>query len=183
MILAVLLLLAGCDREERRFPKAPDGKLNDAVSRQSSLQPAESRQSASGSQQAGLPDDYLKNYEENAYAVSQGKRLYRWYNCNGCHAAGGGGMGPALMDGIWLYGGSPQQIFNTIREGRPNGMPSFAGHISDDQLRQIVAYVRSMSGQLRTDVAPSRDDSLFPREPESRREQEPPKDLSQGVAK
>src|SRR5205823_965225 len=25
-------------------------------------------------------------YEANAYALSEGKRLYGWYNCNGCHA-------------------------------------------------------------------------------------------------
>jgi cytochrome c oxidase cbb3-type subunit 3 len=68
-------------------------------------------------------------YDENAYAVSQGKRLYRWYNCNGCHAGGGGGIGPALMDAEWRYGGDPAQVFASIVQGRPNGMPSFGGHI------------------------------------------------------
>jgi cytochrome c oxidase cbb3-type subunit 3 len=39
---------------------------------------------------------------------------------------------------------------------------------------QIVAYVRSMSGQLRKDVAPSRSDSLAGAPPENERDQEKP---------
>ena len=42
-------------------------------------------------------------------------------------------------------------------------MPSFGGRIPDDQVWQLVAYVRSMSGQLRKDVAPSRSDELIRR--------------------
>ena len=43
-------------------------------------------------------------YESNAYQLNQGKRLYDWFNCKGCHANGGGLSGPALMDGWWRYG-------------------------------------------------------------------------------
>src|SRR5690348_16298225 len=64
-------------------------------------------------------------YEQNAYAVSQGKNLFRTFNCSGCHSQGGGGMGPPLMDGRWRYGGEPQDIFAIITGGRPNGMPAF----------------------------------------------------------
>jgi cytochrome c oxidase cbb3-type subunit III len=113
--------------------------------------------------------------EQNAFDVSQGKRLFRWFNCNGCHGAGGGNMGPALSDAEWRYGASPAQIAATIMQGRPNGMPSFAGRLTDDQLWQIVAYVRSLSGQLRSDVAPSRGDTISPGEPESRRKPERPR--------
>jgi cytochrome c oxidase cbb3-type subunit 3 len=113
-------------------------------------------------------------YEENAYAVAQGKHLYRWYNCNGCHSMGGGGIGPPLMDSEWKYGSDPASIFATIMQGRPEGMPSFGGHIPEDQVWQIVAYVRSMSGQLRKDVAPSRGDTLYPGNAENARPQEKP---------
>ncbi|HEY3012220.1 MAG TPA: cytochrome c [Gemmatimonadales bacterium] len=99
-------------------------------------------------------------YEENAYAVSQGKTLYNQYNCSGCHFQGGGGIGPPLMDADWIYGSRPENIFETITEGRPNGMPAFGGKIVTDQVWQIVAYVRSMSGLLRKDVAPGRDDAM-----------------------
>jgi cytochrome c oxidase cbb3-type subunit III len=112
--------------------------------------------------------------EHNAYDVSQGKRLFRWYNCSGCHGNGGGNMGPALSDGHWRYGETFDSVLASIRDGRPDGMPRFAGRIPDDQLRQITAYVRSISGQLQTDVAPSRADTLSSGEPEARRERETP---------
>jgi cytochrome c oxidase cbb3-type subunit 3 len=96
----------------------------------------------------------------NAYDISQGKRLFHWYNCAGCHSNGGGGMGPALMDEKWLYGHEPDVIYATIMEGRPNGMPSFRGRIPDDQAWQLVAYVRSMGGLAPREVGSVRSDSL-----------------------
>jgi cytochrome c oxidase cbb3-type subunit 3 len=114
-------------------------------------------------------------YEESAYAVAEGQRLYRWYNCNGCHANGGGGSGPALMDDQWIYGSAPANIVATILEGRPNGMPAFGGKIPDQQAMQIAAYVRSMSGLLPKDVAPGRTDHLSAKKPESSTEQLTPK--------
>jgi cytochrome c oxidase cbb3-type subunit 3 len=106
----------------------------------------------------------------NAFEMSEGKRLFRWYNCNGCHAGGGGGMGPALMDDKWLYGYAPEQIFSTIMDGRPNGMPAFRGRIPDDEAWQLVAYVRSMSALTSKIAAPSRGDGLSAGKPESQRE-------------
>jgi cytochrome c oxidase cbb3-type subunit 3 len=69
-------------------------------------------------------------------------------------------MGPALMDNKWIYGSDPRQIFSTIVEGRPNGMPSFRGKIPDYQVWQLVAYVRSLSGQVSPNAAPARSDEL-----------------------
>jgi cytochrome c oxidase cbb3-type subunit 3 len=97
---------------------------------------------------------------ENAYQISEGKRLYSAFNCVGCHGHGGGGMGPPLMDDRWIYGSRPELIFNTIVEGRPNGMPSWKNRITDEQIWQLVAYVRSMSGQASIDALSGRDDHL-----------------------
>jgi cytochrome c oxidase cbb3-type subunit 3 len=84
-------------------------------------------------------------YYDNADAVNTGKRLFAQYNCSGCHSNGGGGMGPSLMDGAWIYGGRLEQIHQTLVEGRPNGMPTWGGKVPDQQLWQLSAYVRSMS--------------------------------------
>jgi cytochrome c oxidase cbb3-type subunit 3 len=54
-------------------------------------------------------------------------------------------------------------------------MPAFGGRIPDDQIWQLVAYVRSLSGQLRKDVAPSRSDSLSGAPPENERDTAKPK--------
>jgi cytochrome c oxidase cbb3-type subunit 3 len=90
-------------------------------------------------------DPRALEYYDNADAVATGKRLFGQYNCSGCHSNGGGGMAPSLMDDEWIYGGRLEQIHQTLVEGRPNGMPTWAGKISDSQLWQISAYVRSMS--------------------------------------
>ena len=84
-------------------------------------------------------------YYNNAEAVNTGKRLFQQYNCSGCHSNGGGGMGPNLMDDVWIYGGRLEQIHQTLVDGRPNGMPSWGGKVPDEQLWQLSAYVRSMS--------------------------------------
>src|SRR5207253_2077767 len=83
-----------------------------------------------------------------------GKQLYARLNCVGCHANGGGGIGPPLMDPAWIYGGFPSAIYESIVEGRPNGMPAFGGRLADSQAWQLVAYVQALSGQLRRDVRP-----------------------------
>ena len=116
--------------------------------------------------------------EQNAYAVSEGKRLYEQYNCSGCHFHGGGGIGPPLMDDKWVYGGDPANIFFTIVEGRPNGMPSFRGKIPDSEVWELAAYVRSMSGQLRKDVSSGRDDHMYAKPSEQSTKKEQPKNSS-----
>jgi cytochrome c oxidase cbb3-type subunit 3 len=59
--------------------------------------------------------------------------------------AGGGGIGPLLADADWIYGGDPANVFLSIVQGRPHGMPSFAGQIPDDQVWKIVAYISSLA--------------------------------------
>ena len=114
-------------------------------------------------------------YENNAFAMSEGNRLYSQMNCVGCHANGGGGMGPALMDDKWIYGSQPEQIFATIVEGRPNGMPAFHGKLPDYQVWQLAAYVRSLSGNVSKDAAPGRSDDMQTKEAENSKKKEQPK--------
>lgn len=167
------LALCACEREKRDFTP-PQGPASAPKMRQVNIQPGQSMPPAPASA-PGLPTTPY-TVEANAFAVSQGKRLYRWYNCSGCHAPGGGGdWGPPLSDDTWIYGSEPANIFSSIVEGRPNGMPSFGGHISEDQVWQLVAYVRSLSGQLRKDVAPSRSDALQAAPPENTRDRAQPK--------
>jgi cytochrome c oxidase cbb3-type subunit III len=118
-------------------------------------------------------------YELSAFDVNEGKRLYRWFNCHGCHANGGGGIGPALMDDKWIYGAEPRNIYETILEGRPNGMPSFRNKIPDAQTWQIVGYVRSMSGLVPFYARPSRSDDLRGTEPETMAPVQPPKQAAE----
>jgi cytochrome c oxidase cbb3-type subunit 3 len=90
-------------------------------------------------------DPRAERYEGNPEAIGAGQRLFNWYNCAGCHFHGAGGMGPSLMDGEWIYGGRLDQIYQTIVQGRPNGMPSWGGKIPDNEIWEIAAYVKSLS--------------------------------------
>jgi cytochrome c oxidase cbb3-type subunit 3 len=159
----VACVCGSCARERREFRPAPPPARLDTVAG-SELSPGQP-----------MPTPPTKNTaEESAYAVNEGKRLFDQYNCTGCHFHGGGGIGPALMDEKWSYGSDPANIFQTIVEGRPNGMPSFRQKIPDGQVWELVGYVRSMSGQLPKDVSPTRDDHLNPHNSEQRTQQAGP---------
>jgi cytochrome c oxidase cbb3-type subunit 3 len=82
-------------------------------------------------------------------------------------------MGPPLMDDEWRFGARIDQIAVTINEGRPNGMPSFRGKLSEDQIWQLAAYVRSLSGQVRKDAVAGRSDDMSNRDPLSMTVEEP----------
>jgi cytochrome c oxidase cbb3-type subunit 3 len=166
-LLLAGLALAACQREERA-PRADPGMQEGEL--RVVLVPLSPGGTGPHVESSGKGQDY----EGSAYHVAQGKTLYRWFNCNGCHFNGGGGSGPALMDDAWIYGGSFENIVQTIREGRPNGMPSFRGRIPDDQIYEIAAYVRSMSGNVASDVAPGRDDAMQAHAAENRAPAPPP---------
>jgi cytochrome c oxidase cbb3-type subunit III len=151
LCLLLAIVLVGCKREQRVLVVQPPSAQQAADHQVSDLAP--------GPEHKKMP--VTRNpYENNAWAMSEGQRLYEFYNCVGCHAHGGGGMGPALMDEKWIYGHEPQQIYASIVEGRPNGMPSFRGKIPDYQVWQIAAYVRSLSGLANQWTANARDDHM-----------------------
>jgi cytochrome c oxidase cbb3-type subunit 3 len=144
-----VLLLVSCQREERRFRELPAATAHEGTVRVSELQPGPK-----------VPDVNVQGYGSNAYAIAEGQQLYKWFNCVGCHANGGGGMGPPLMDEKWIYGSAPENIFDSIVEGRPNGMPSFRGKIPDYKVWQLVAYVRSLSSLTSPAATSPRSDSM-----------------------
>jgi cytochrome c oxidase cbb3-type subunit 3 len=140
--------LGACKRERRPFHDSPPEAA--AAETASAPRPAGTRESAKD----------MQLYGGNAYALNDGKRLYAAFNCVGCHAHGGGGMGPALMDSAWIYGIEPAKVYATIANGRPNGMPAFRERIPPSQIWELVAYVRSMSGQGSKAARPNRSDEM-----------------------
>jgi cytochrome c oxidase cbb3-type subunit 3 len=149
---AVALTLGACNREERHSRSKPFGETVPAGESPDTIYPG-----------GGSPpplDARAALYDHNAPALAEGQQLFTWMNCSGCHSHGGGGMGPALMDDEWRYGGRIDQIAASIAEGRPNGMPSWRGRLTDDQIWKLAAYVRSLSGQPSKDVVSSRADAM-----------------------
>ena len=100
-----------------------------------------------GVRQSGASGAPTRNpYEDNAYAETEGQRLYEWYNCSGCHARGGGAIGPPLMADVFRYGKEPRSIYSSIVDGRANGMPSWRGKMTGSEVWQLVTYVQALRG-------------------------------------
>jgi cytochrome c oxidase cbb3-type subunit 3 len=171
MALTCALTLVACKRETRAYREAAPTSPPEGVT-VSDLRP--------GGGEA--PPRTITPYEQNAWALNEGKRLFTAYNCSGCHANGGGGMGPALIDDEWTYGHEADQVFQTILEGRPNGMPAFRGRIPDTQIWQLAAYIRSMGGLAPKDAAPSRSDHMSANPPENATPRRMPKNAGDPAA-
>lgn len=88
----------------------------------------------------------LRNpYDGNAAVVAAGAKLFVAYNCIDCHGAdGSGAMGPSLADGRWHFGGTNAEVYESIYQGRPEGMPAWGSVLSSDQIWTLVTYVRSL---------------------------------------
>ena len=85
-------------------------------------------------------------YAGDALALAEGRDLFMGMNCAGCHGpSGGGGIGPPFADADWIYGGQPENIVESILQGRPNGMPSFAGRLPAASAWKIAVYVESLA--------------------------------------
>lgn len=85
----------------------------------------------------------------NPEAKEMGQRMFLTYcaQCHGSDAKGAKGF-PNLADGDWLWGGTPDQIKETITKGRDAVMTPKGTKPDMDaqQVKDVVAYVRSLSG-------------------------------------
>lgn len=145
-----IALVAGCQRDEgRELPHGPpQGVAFTTVS------------DTAGGVIPGIHSQVtygaLRNpYTGNAQAERDGRHLFLMYNCVGCHGGrAGGGMGPSLRDSAWIYGSSDADLFGTITEGRPNGMPTWGGKIPEDQIWKLISYIRTLRTNAEPDPPP-----------------------------
>ncbi len=144
-------MLASCKREQRQLRDEPAQRAVFSAATESHIVP--------GGKVAKV---IIKSPAEgNAYAISQGQKLFSFYNCSGCHGEhGGGGIGPPLMEKQLHFGSEPDNIYDTISKGRPNGMPSWGARIPESQIWQLVAYVKSLSGEEPKNASNARADTM-----------------------
>ena len=160
-LLAVLPALQSCRESAAQVPARPAAQAPAQAPAQVPATPAGAAPVAGAdlaarfvshaeNNQPGMVPAYaglqLKNpYEGNAAAIATGAKLFVSYNCVDCHGAdGSGAMGPSLADGRWHFGGAPAEVFESIYQGRPEGMPAWGSLISPDQVWMLVSYVRSL---------------------------------------
>jgi cytochrome c oxidase cbb3-type subunit III len=158
VVIVFALISLACERERRDFHPGADPNANVRSSVSAALTPASQPGSSSGV------------YDENAWAIGEGQRLYRWFNCANCHSAGGGGaIGPPLRDDVWIYGSAPDEIYTSIMQGRPDGMPAFRERIDPADVWKLVAYVRSMSRMTPPDTWSPRSEHMAETNPRRKR--------------
>lgn len=79
-------------------------------------------------------------------SLARGMQIFDTMNCSGCHAPnGGGGMGPSLSNRAFIYGSEPANVFLTISQGRPGGMPAWGRSLPQSTIWDLVTYVTSLS--------------------------------------
>ncbi|WP_337878857.1 cytochrome-c oxidase, cbb3-type subunit III [Rheinheimera sp.] len=81
-------------------------------------------------------------------ALKIGQRLFL-QNCAQCHGSDARGQRgfPNLTDDDWLYGGTPDQIVETITHGRKAAMPAWGEALGEQGVKEMTAYVLGLSGR------------------------------------
>ncbi|HXV29471.1 MAG TPA: cytochrome-c oxidase, cbb3-type subunit III [Sinorhizobium sp.] len=101
-------------------------------------------------------EEIIADPQLQQFAIAAGASAFK-VNCAQCHGSGAaGGQGfPNLNDDDWLWGGKPEEIYQTIAHGirfagdgetRVSEMPAFADMLTAEESRQTAAYVVSLTG-------------------------------------
>ncbi|MFT5538847.1 MAG: cytochrome c oxidase cbb3-type subunit 3 [Alphaproteobacteria bacterium] len=82
-------------------------------------------------------------------AAARGAKVFK-ETCASCHGADGKGkidLGtPSLVDGIWLFGGTREEIRANIQSGRGGVMPAWQGRLDDATIKALTIYVHALGG-------------------------------------
>ncbi|EAQ99389.1 cytochrome-c oxidase, cbb3-type subunit III [Congregibacter litoralis] len=116
--------------------------------RQAAMPPWESILGEQGIMEATAYVLSLNSREADDELVAAGEKHYQTYcvACHGPEAKGNPLMGaPNLTNGIWLYGGSEEQIAHSLRIGRNGQMPAFGNTLSEDKIHLVSAYIYGLS--------------------------------------
>jgi cytochrome c oxidase cbb3-type subunit III len=90
--------------------------------------------------------DHLASLAEGSTSApsAEGAKVYQSY-CAACHGAEAKGNplfgAPNLVDDIWLYGGTRDQITHSIWAGRNGVMPAHSALLGEDKIHLLAAYV------------------------------------------
>jgi cytochrome c oxidase cbb3-type subunit 3 len=152
-------LFAGCQRNEQDLRGAGAGdaslrqpQVSTGVMDTTGLPPEGALARVAIGDLAGIGNNTLdadvrSPYAGDPAAIKQGQDLFVGMNCAACHSYDlKGGMGPDLTDTYWRYGGSPANIYKSIFEGRPQGMPAWGRALPQAMIWRVVAYIESKGG-------------------------------------
>ncbi len=83
-------------------------------------------------------------YRGDDAALAQGAETWRTI-CVACHLPEGTGLvGPSLVDPFWKYGNSDEELFSTVSDGRPAGMPPWGPQLGAEKIWKVLAYMETL---------------------------------------
>jgi cytochrome c oxidase cbb3-type subunit 3 len=103
--------------------------------------------------EGGAPTgEQIYNFSKDPAIVAAGQKTYT-STCVACHGADlKGGIGQDLTDATWIHGGTPMDIFNTIRNGVvEKGMPSWGPLLGQKRIAEVAAFVISKNPTVNQD--------------------------------
>jgi cytochrome c oxidase cbb3-type subunit 3 len=105
-----------------------------------------------------VSEESLQKLATEAGVVADGERVFQAtmpLSCAFCHKPDGSGLsGPNLTDDHWLYGGKAMDIYTTIMEGRPNGMPAWKANGSLFAQRATAFLLAKLKNTKRPGLPP-----------------------------
>lgn len=112
---------------------------------------------------AASHEQIAQDPDMSAFVRSYGNGIFG-DKCAACHQAGGQGVAglfPTLVDDDWLWGGSVEQIHQTIVNGRNGYMPAYNTTLTPEQVDEVSNYVLSMSGIEHNAEAAAKGQKIF----------------------
>ena len=102
------------------------------------------------SRQEGQPGKAQTGQSPVAEADRSDQPTVQLFNrrCSSCHGRNGNGLGgrggPSLQRETFTYGRTHEAIVQSIRDGRPNGMPAFGHAFTPDQIESLASFILSL---------------------------------------
>jgi len=83
-------------------------------------------------------------YHGDAAAIAEGQEIFQSI-CAACHLPDGTGLvGPSLVDPYWKYGRSDHELFESVAEGRPGGMPPWGPQLGSEKIWKVLAFLETL---------------------------------------
>jgi cytochrome c oxidase cbb3-type subunit 3 len=83
-------------------------------------------------------------FRGDAAAVAEGKVVFEQI-CAACHKPDGSGLvGPSLVDPYWKYGHDDEELYETVAQGRPGGMPPWGAQLGGEKIWKSLAYLETL---------------------------------------
>ena len=91
---------------------------------------------------ASQPD--TNPYHGDTAAIAEGQQVFLQI-CAACHKPDASGLvGPSLVDPYWKYGHADAELFHSVMEGRPGGMPGWGAQLGSEKVWRALAYLETL---------------------------------------